>query len=119
NGGGAVEVEVTADERLNRLNVRIEPAMITKIKPTMPPRIHGSQSFFFCSFNLKSAGTAIRTTVMLSCPPRELASSISALAASLRLDFERTTSSISSFHTRSVKPSLHNKTTSLGCRGIP
>src|SRR5215216_654892 len=116
--GVAVIVDVgVAALRLSRLKVRKEPASTTKITPATPPAIHGSQSIFllfFLTTSLKSDGTEIKTTVVLSCPPRELARSISARAASFTFALVRMVSRISSFHTRSVRPSLHMSTTSSG-----
>src|SRR5215207_2021515 len=67
-----VGVKVTFVLCLSRLKARTEAARSTKITPATPPRIHGSKSalfLFFFTTSLKSAGTAIKTTVVLSCPP--------------------------------------------------
>ena len=57
--------------RLSRLNVRKEPTRRSKTTPATPPMIHGNQSIsllFFLTTSLKSDGTEIKTTVVLSCP---------------------------------------------------
>src|SRR5215208_3763315 len=103
--------------RLNRPKVRMEAASRRKRVPATPPMIQGSRSVFFLFFfttSLKSDGTEIKTMVVLSWPPRAFARSINARAASFKFDFMRTISRISSFHTRSVRPSLHNRITSSG-----
>ena len=91
-----------------------EAAPRSRTAPAIPPMIQGSQFMCFLTTNLKLGGTEINTTVMLSCPPRELASSISAREASFKLGFDRITSRISSFQSRSVSPSLHKSKISLG-----
>src|SRR6266542_3976258 len=57
--------------RPSRLRVRKEPTRRMKITPATPPMIHGNQSMsllFFLTTSLKSVGTEIKTTVVLSCP---------------------------------------------------
>src|SRR5215207_6231577 len=99
--------------RASRPSAKTEATPRSRTVPTTPPMTHGSTFTFFRTTSLKLAGTAINTTVILSCPPRELASSINAREASFRLGFERINSRISSFQTRSVSPSLHKSTISL------
>src|SRR5512133_1488029 len=115
--GGRVRVGVeVAVIWPSRLKAKKETASRSRITPAIPPATHGSQSAlrFFFTTTLKSEGAETKTTVMLSCPPRELARSTRARVASRKLGRVRTVSRISSFHTRSVKPSLHNSTTSSG-----
>src|SRR5262245_21189281 len=100
--------------RRRRLRARTEPTTTINMTPTTPPITQGSHPESFPAVSLKLEGTEIKMTVVLSCPPREFASSTSAREASFKLDLERTTSRISSFHNRSVKPSLHKSRTSLG-----
>src|SRR6266498_215009 len=111
--GVMVGVGVEFPFRPSRPRVKTAAAPITRIIPAMIPMIQGIQFTFFRITSLKLGGTAINTTVMLSCPPRELASSISAREASFKLGRERIVSRISSFQTRSVRPSLHKSKISL------
>src|SRR5215210_4425464 len=94
---GIVGVRVALAFRVSKPNASTDAAPNTRIAPVIPPMIHGIQLTLRGMTNLKVGGTAIKTTVMLSCPPRELAISINAREASLRLGFERMTSRISSF----------------------
>ena len=114
--GGEVIVGVGVDFpfRLSKPSVKTAVAPMTRIMPATTPMIQGIQFTFFRTINLKFGGTEINTTVILSCPPRELASSINAREASFRFGLERITSRISSFQTRSVRPSLHKSNISLG-----
>ena len=116
NVGGEVIVGVGVDFpfRLSKPKVKTAVAPITRIMPATTPMIQGIQFTFFRTINLKFEGTETNTTVILSCPPRELASSINAREASFRFGFERITSRISSFQTRSVSPSLHKSKISFG-----
>src|SRR6476646_622329 len=104
---GGVFVGLGVPSLLSRPRVKTAAAPITRIMAAMIPMIQGIQFTFFLTSNLKLEGTEINTTVMLSCPPRELARSIRAREASFKFGFERMTSRISSFQSRSVRPSLH------------
>ena len=112
--GEMVGVKVTFEFRLSRPKVSTEPTTRMNITPATPPMIHGSQPALFFTVSLKLDGTEIKTTVVLSCPPREFASSTSEREASFKVGFERTISRISSSHTRSVRPSEHKSKTSSG-----
>ena len=82
--GVIVEVGVELPFRSSKPSVKTAAAPITRTIPAMIPMIQGIQFTFFLTTSLKLGGTAINTTVMLSCPPRELASSISAREASFK-----------------------------------
>src|SRR6185503_18836290 len=104
----ATGVEVTVPVRLSRPKAMNAARAARARTPASAPNNQGSQpARFFAGPGSKSGGTAIRMTVMLSCPPRSFARSTRARVASLTFDFKRTISRISSFHTRSVRPSLH------------
>ena len=60
----------------SRPRVKTAAVPITRTILAMIPMIQAIQFTFFLTTSLKLGGTAISTTVMLSCPPRELASSI-------------------------------------------
>src|SRR5687768_3805912 len=75
--GRMVEVGVTVEFRLNRPKVSNEPTSRMSIAPASPPITHGSQPAVFFTVSLKLDGTEIKITVVLSCPPREFASSTS------------------------------------------
>src|SRR5688572_6291980 len=77
-----VGVGVGVSFRASKPRANTEATPNRRIALAIPPMIHGSQFICFLTTSLKLAGTAISTTVMLSCPPRELAISINAREAS-------------------------------------
>ena len=80
---------VTFVFRLSKPRVSTEPTTRRSITPAAPPITQGSQPKFFPTASLKLDGTEIKITVVLSCPPREFASSTRAREASFKLGFER------------------------------
>ena len=109
-----VGVEVANTVVRSRLTVKTEANAKKSRSVIPPPTIQPLQFIFLGTTIFKSRGTLIRTTVVLSCPPRWLAVSINCCAATLGLFFERITSAISSFQTRSVSPSLQISNISPG-----
>src|SRR6185295_10188910 len=85
--GRRVGVEVTFEFRLSRPKVSTEPTTRMSITPATPPMIHGSQPASFLTVSLKLDGTETKTTVVLSCPPREFASSTNEREASFKVGF--------------------------------
>ena len=95
------------------------PAAISANRPTTPPTNQPVEIFLSARSFFGVCGTLIKTTVVLSCPPRSFATAISDCAAVRRSFFERMISKISSFQTRSVNPSVHSRRISPPCRCMP
>src|SRR5215213_2560536 len=65
-----VGVNVAFPFRASSPSASTEATPSSRIVPTTPPMTHGSTFTFFLMTSLKLGGTAIKTTVILSFPPR-------------------------------------------------